>query len=156
MDNNIFRQKNIDKINSPESLNEYIKVTNPSVWIILVGVILLIIGALVFGTIGKIDTNINSAVEVSGGIATLYIGEEDIDKVKPDMTVKIDGTDYKIMSIASRPLEASGIDSFVLHKGNLEESEWLYPITLEGVIEDGVYNASITIERVSPISYILN
>ena len=61
MSDSIFRQKNIDRINSPESLNDYVKVTNPSVWIVLIGVVVLIIGAIVFGTVGKVDTNVIAA-----------------------------------------------------------------------------------------------
>ena len=31
----LFRQKSLDRVNSPEQLNDYIRVTTPSVWLIL-------------------------------------------------------------------------------------------------------------------------
>ncbi len=34
MEDPIFRKKSLDKLSSPEQLNDYIKVTNPGVWII--------------------------------------------------------------------------------------------------------------------------
>ena len=47
MDETIFRKKNIDRISSPEALNDYLRVTTPMVWLILAAVILLLVGFLV-------------------------------------------------------------------------------------------------------------
>ena len=50
----IFRKKSLEWVSSPEQLNDYIKVTTPSVWIILAATLILIIGALVWAVFGKI------------------------------------------------------------------------------------------------------
>ena len=50
----IFRQKSLDQINGPEELKDYVRVTTPSVWIVLTAVTLLVIGILgwcIFGTV---------------------------------------------------------------------------------------------------------
>lgn len=50
----IFRQKSLDQINGPEELKDYVRVTTPSVWIVLTAVTLLVIGILgwcLFGTV---------------------------------------------------------------------------------------------------------
>ena len=39
MGKTIFRQKSMQKITSPEQMNDYIRVSNPSVWMILAAVI---------------------------------------------------------------------------------------------------------------------
>lgn len=156
MNNNIFRQKNIDKINSPESLNDYVRVTNPSVWIILVGTVILIIGALVLGTIGEIDTRVNAVVEVIDDEINVYIDETDGEYVIPGMIVNVDGKELVISSVADRPVKASEVDEYVLHKGNMEGSKWIYPVSVDGVLNEGVYPATITLETVSPMSYLLN
>ena len=57
MDSTIFRQKSIDKVSSPEKLDDYIKVTTPSVWITLAAVILLIVGALIWGIFGELTVH---------------------------------------------------------------------------------------------------
>ena len=54
MNNNIFRQKSIDKISSPEKLDDYIKVTKPSVWITLIAIVLLLAGAVVWSIFGEV------------------------------------------------------------------------------------------------------
>ena len=47
MEKQIFRQKNIDRISSPEELNDYLKVSDPGIWIILCAVIILLAGLIV-------------------------------------------------------------------------------------------------------------
>ena len=42
----IFRQKSLKRVSSPEELNDYIRVTSPSVWIVLVALALLLAGML--------------------------------------------------------------------------------------------------------------
>jgi hypothetical protein len=37
----IFRKSSLDRISSPEKLNEYIRVSRPSIWIVLSAIILL-------------------------------------------------------------------------------------------------------------------
>ena len=47
---NIFRKTSIDSISSPEKLNDYIKVSNPAVWIILAAIAALLVGGLVWAS----------------------------------------------------------------------------------------------------------
>ena len=54
INNSIFRQKSIDKISSPEKLDDYIKVTKPSVWITLIAIVLLLAGAVVWSIFGEV------------------------------------------------------------------------------------------------------
>ena len=54
MNNSIFRQKSIDKITSPEKLDDYIKVTKPSVWITLIAIVLLLAGTVVWSIFGEV------------------------------------------------------------------------------------------------------
>ncbi|MBR5427526.1 MAG: hypothetical protein IK118_04200 [Clostridia bacterium] len=54
MDNKIYREKSIKKISSPEELSDYMKVTTPRVWIVLLAVIAILIGAVVWGMFGSV------------------------------------------------------------------------------------------------------
>ncbi|MBO4497265.1 MAG: hypothetical protein IJL07_03380 [Lachnospiraceae bacterium] len=54
MENSLFRKKSIDKISSPEKLDDYIRVTTPSVWITLIAILLLLVGAILWGTLGEL------------------------------------------------------------------------------------------------------
>ena len=56
----IFRQKSIDRVSSPEQMNDYIRVTTPTVWLVLLALVILLLGMLawsVFGTVQGVDAN---------------------------------------------------------------------------------------------------
>ena len=58
----LFREKSLEKIASPEHIDEYIKVTTPSVWIVLIALIVLLAGILfwcIFGTMRVHDADGN-------------------------------------------------------------------------------------------------
>lgn len=44
----------MDRVSSPEQLNDYIRVTTPSVWIVLIALILLLVGFLVWSIFGTV------------------------------------------------------------------------------------------------------
>lgn len=43
MNEQLFRKKSIERVNSPEQLNEHIRVANPGVWLVLAAVIALLV-----------------------------------------------------------------------------------------------------------------
>lgn len=50
----LFREKSLQQVQSPEDLSDYIRVASPSVWLVLIAVAVLLAGALawcVFGTV---------------------------------------------------------------------------------------------------------
>ena len=53
--NGIFREKSIDRVTGPESLNDYIRVTSPSVWIALLALMVLLVGLLAWSVFGRIE-----------------------------------------------------------------------------------------------------
>ena len=67
MDDTIFRKKSLDKISSPESLGDYLHVTNPSVWMILAAVILLLVGMLIWASTSNIDSYAYGTAQVENG-----------------------------------------------------------------------------------------
>ena len=59
-ENTIFREKSMDRVSSPEALNDYIRVTTPSVWIVLIAILVLLAGMLawaIFGRVAVTDAN---------------------------------------------------------------------------------------------------
>lgn len=60
MNNNdsIFRKTALDRISSPEQLNEYIKITNPGVWAVIVGCLAILIAVGVWSVFGSIPDTV--------------------------------------------------------------------------------------------------
>ena len=67
----IFRQKSIDRISSPEQLHDYIKVSSPGAWLVLVAIIVFLVGALVWAVNGSITINTDTGSKVIAPIELL-------------------------------------------------------------------------------------
>lgn len=157
MESNIFRKKSMARVSSPEQLNDYIKVTTPGVWMILTSIILLLIGVSVWGIFGQLNTVIHVGAECKNGILTCYIKEKDAQNVKVGMQVDVEGETYELTSVSDQYMVLDKeTDASLLYAGNFEEGEWIYTAQTDTKLKDGIYKAVITIESVSPISFILN
>ncbi len=51
----IFREKSMERVSSPEALNDYIRVTTPSVWIVLIALVVLLAGMLAWSIFGSVE-----------------------------------------------------------------------------------------------------
>ena len=54
---NVFREKSINRVSSPEQLNDYIRVTKPSIWIVLIALAVLLAGMLVWSIFGRVEVH---------------------------------------------------------------------------------------------------
>ena len=59
----IFRKKSLERLTAPEQLNDYIRVTTPRVWLILIAMLILVVGVLVWAVFGKIQVNTETGVK---------------------------------------------------------------------------------------------
>ena len=139
MSEEIFRQKSLDKIKSPESLHDYIHVTNPGIWILLVSIVVLLVGACVWGILGHVDSTVETMVTVENGQATCVVKEGIQVALMEGMSVSFGSFTGEIQSISL-----------------LENGDFSCLVHVDGTPVDGVYPAKIVIKTISPISFILN
>ncbi|GFI30576.1 hypothetical protein IMSAGC013_01966 [Lachnospiraceae bacterium] len=153
----MFRKSSIDCVSSPEQLNDYIRVSNPSVWVMLAAVIVLVAGVCVWGVFGRLESKILSAGTCENGIFICYVTEKDAAKIKTGMLVRVSGNDFAVSEIAERPIAVNAdMDPYLMHLGGFSEGEWRYEIFADVDIPDGTYKTEIVTESVSPMSFILN
>lgn len=131
MNQQLFRKSSMDRISSPEQLNDYIRVTNPGVWLVLAAVIVLLMGACVWGIFGRLETKITVPVQVAGGEARLVL--EDGQQVDSSAPVVIDGREFSL-----GPAVGSGA----------------YSVSVD--LPDGEYQAQVVTESVTPMSFVFN
>ena len=157
MDKQLFRKASIERVSSPEQLNDYVRVSNPGVWTILAAVIVLLIGVCVWGIFGHLETKIATAGMCENGVFTCYVNEEKIGQIKSGVTVNVGGESLSVSGISANPVSVtSETDSYLMYLGGFSEGEWLYEITANAALSDGTYKAEIVTESVSPMSFILN
>ncbi len=162
MENSIFRKKSIERVSSPEQLNDYIRVSNPGIWVVLIAVIVLLIGVCIWGVLGRLDTALETVAVSQNGEISIYVKEADLEKVKTGQKLDINGKEYEIKSIASAPVsvESKSFTEYAMHIGSLKNGEWVYEVAVnapEGTaLEQGIYKASVVIDSVSPMSFVFN
>ncbi len=132
----VFRKESLQRIQSPEQLTDYLKVTSPGTWMVLIAVIVLLIGILAWGTVGKLDTVADGKAVVMNGTALIYLTDNGKGEPAEGMTVRFDDSEYKISSIQ--------FDDYGRRIAVADVS-----------IPDGKYDIQVVTESVSPISFLL-
>lgn len=155
--NSIFRKSSLDRVTSPEQLNDYIKVTRPSLWLVLGAVIALLIGVIIWGVLGTLATVRQVPAVVKDGKAVCYVTPELAENITPGMEVRIGENEGKIISIATAPVEATeSMEAYALYLSGLQAGDFVVPVTGDISVSDGIYMADIVLEAISPISFLLN
>ena len=131
----IFREETLKRISSPEQLTDYLKVTNPGIWIVLASVVTLLIGFFVWMSVGIIETTVPVGVSIQGRNAEVAITSGNATIAK-DMTVRIGDKETAILSTKT--------DSYGRTVG-----------TAEIDLSDGMYEGSLVTESIHPISFLL-
>lgn len=139
MNESIFREKSIEKVKSPDNLNEYIRVANPGVWVLLAAVIALLAGLCIWGIFGQLRTEILADVHSENGTVTCFLQDKDAQAVRPGMNVTIDGHPGTVTEVSVR-----------------SDSGSTCLVAMSEPLEDGVYIARIETENIHPASFLLN
>ena len=158
MSNNfIFRKASIDRVSSPEQLDDYIKVSRPGVWLILIAVVVLLIGVCTWGVLGTLTTTRDAVTVVQGGEAICYVSIEDAKNLKPGMEVYVDDSTGSIQSVGSDPVEVTAdFNAYIMYLSGLKAGDWVVPVKVKTSAPNGTYMAKIVLETISPISFMLN
>ena len=100
MDQKLYREKSLDRISSPEQLNDYLHVTNASVWVILAAVIVLLAGMLIWASAANIESYTEGSSEVKAGVMTIRFQDQKFAKnVQAGMPVTAGDTKTTVKSI---------------------------------------------------------
>ena len=129
MDQQLFRKKSLDRISSPEQLNDYLRVTNPSVWVILLAIILLLAGLLYWSSVTTIESYVSGTAEVKGGTMSIRFEDQQFAKnVETGMKVSAGDSETTLSSVGR---DANG----------------LYIATASTGLSDGFYPVRVTYKQ---------
>ena len=96
----VFRKASIERIQSPEQLNDYLRVTNPAVWIVLAAAILLLAGTLVWASFTYIGSSVSGVAAVENGVMTVRFEDAALEKnVEAGMIVHVGGASSPVISV---------------------------------------------------------
>lgn len=154
----IFRQKSVERVSSPEQLDNYLKVTSPSVWLVLVGIIILLVGTIAWGAFGKLKTYAVTGCYVEDGVGYCYLKEEEGLKINEGMEVEIPSEEvsFKIIELQTQGINIPDSYSYLQHLVGVTANDYVYRATGFCNLKNGYYPGKIATDSVSPLEFILN
>src|SRR6516164_11194384 len=121
MESNIFRKVALERLSSPEQLDQLLHVTGPSGWIALIAVFAVLLTTGVWGFTGSIPTKtegrgvmvrtgsvLNAVSAGSGLVIDVYVGV---------------GDHVKANQVVARVSEAAGMEQIRVARAALEEAQ---------------------------------
>lgn len=127
----------MERISSPEKLEDYMRVTNPGIWMVLTAVIVLLAGLIICASVGKVETRFPVEASVSGGSASVLLDADTEYTVEEGMILRIGNRDTEIEYVRKLATGESSVSASVS-------------------LPDGTYEGEIVTESVSPISFLVN
>ena len=129
MENNeLFRKKAVERVSSPE-----------------------------WAAFGSIYTTVNGAGVVRDKNLVIYIKVSDRPSVDVGMDITVNGHKTVVREISPEPMQVGEeVSEYVLDTAGLESGDWTYRVEADTDLEDGVYEASITVESIHPIKFVTN
>ena len=152
--NGLFREKSIERISTPERLDEYLRVTSPGVWLVLAAVVILLAGVCIWGIFGRIQETTPAAVITENGKSTCLVPASALENVISSRTVTVDGEEMTLVpSVPEAQIISETTDIYTILAGKLSVGDIVYPIPLEKALaDDGVVSGVLVTESLSPAS----
>jgi len=142
----VFREKSLERISSPEQLHDYMRVTSPKLWMILTAAIVLMVGFVVAACTFTLENSMAVRVTVSqdtgdkaSAVFSLPLAEKDA--IEVGMNVVFGTYTAEVESIYQD-------DKNVYANVKLDAGQ--------NTPAAGTYDGKVIIERVTPISFLLN
>lgn len=130
----VFREKTLERISSPEQLNDYLHVTNPGIWAVLTAVIILLAGVFVWSCTGTLETKSPASMVVKNHMAEIVVKDDSV--LEKGMVIKEDSQEYYIASVTE--------DEYGRKTGIAEVN-----------LPDGKYDAVVVTETTRPVEFLL-
>ena len=159
----IFNKKATEKLRSPDDLDKYVRVTNPSVWVLLAACAALLAALLAWGIFGTVATSVSSTGVCGFGNTMCLLSAEDTARVHVGDAANVGGESMKVSSISATPASREEIKKRLKSDylaASLMKEDWAYIVTFEGdssELPTGVpLSVNITVERIAPIELIID
>ena len=153
----LFREKSLEAIESPESLNDYLRVTSPGVWLVMAAVIALLVGAILWGVFGSIHSEIQAAVVVDEDGCWCYLPSAAVEGALRHGSVAVGGVSYDLDPEAglSKMLLTEDASSRFLKAGNLKAGDLVVRVAVDADLSRGVYTGTVVTEDLRPMSLLV-
>lgn len=161
-DAELFTEKARSKLRSPDDLNEYVRVTNPSGWVVLAACAVLLFGLFTWGAVGTAETSVQAMGTRMKDKVACFIPPSRTSRIRVGDTANVDNHLLKVASISSVPVSRGEAHEMLPNDyldNTLVTNDWNHVVLLEGdgiaSITEGIpLEVTITTERVAPLSLV--
>lgn len=169
----IFSQESLDRVTSPEKLDDYIRIARPGIWIMIVALFLVVVAVVIWGVTGSLPqtVTINGVVDGSNSNMVMCLVDASAynreDLLEKEAQIQIEGstsTAGTVTQVSDNPVsaeemrEALGSDWFA---AKLIANDYSYLVQIEpeedlSAHTNKVCSVSIVTDQVSPISFLFD
>ena len=153
----LFREKSLESVESPESLNDYLRVTSPGIWLVMAVVIMLLVGGIMWGIFGHIRTTAEFAVSVNPEKSICYVTYDVVDKVLNRGVINVEGSDYPLKTNEDLNVTIVSDETpprvLLIGKLNMGDPVVEVPVIID--LPEGYYTGEVVTEDLQPISLLL-
>lgn len=143
----LFRDKSLAHMRSPEHLDDYIQVSNPGAWMIVLAVILVLAAGVVWGVFGRLEDTQDAVIVVGRNGATCYMDSEKASDLSRGDTVQVGDVSGTIGSVGGTPVLASMV---TVPDATAPESGWYDVGTAFIELPVGTYDCTVVVKSYSP------
>ena len=156
----LFRDKSMEAIESPESMNDYLQVTSPGIWLVLAAIIAILIGAILWSIFGRINTKVNVAVVSKDGSQICYVPYDKLQSVISAGVVDVEGQMYPLTIDAGSEttntiIISESTNPYVRVAGDLQIGDIAVAVPVDSDLANGVYTGHVITESLQPISLLI-
>jgi hypothetical protein len=160
MAESIFRKESMEQVASPEQLNDYIKVSNPGIWLALGAIVVLVAAAGIWAVTAAIPTTVSTrALVTAPGRYVCYLPVEQAADLKAGVPVQVRGIQGRVTSVGKTPLSrrdaAQGLpDEYTAYALGLSDWNIRVELVLEPLPDEGSPADMPEADRLSPVTII--
>ena len=153
MENKVFREKSMDQISSTDELHDYMHVTSPKLWMILSVILVLIIGFIVYVSTVTMENSFDVP-------AVVEYADTNEDGIEDSMTITL-VIPNRFQEVVKRGMgvrigDETGTIAALLVVEDDDTQAVVFLDDEESKLPKGTYDATVVIESISPISFLLN
>lgn len=159
----MFRDTALRKMTSAEDLDRYLQVTNPSAWVLIGAVAVLLVAAIIWGCTASLPLTTTTTGVVKDGQVVCFLPLENGAIATQQSKVTAAGHETHIVSVDDNPFSQREVASVIGNDytvASLDLAKWSYQVIV--ALPEGVSSwdngddvpIQITVREVAPFSYL--
>lgn len=164
MEKTIFRKKSLERIASPDQLDDYLKVSGSSVWVLVAALLMILTAAGVWCFWGRIPTTVSGIGLHTETETVCFVKAADSQVIEPGMAVRLAPVNTeriltgKVVGVG-KPLPAAAAGKKVDAGWLAMPANWVCPVTVQpqgGALRTGTAcEVSVILDERRPIELLL-